>query len=58
MEGFGELLFGGLQLLLGFLELGDVAHYDNQRGGGIEVERLGGNQASEQLAIVAAKRHL
>ncbi|MNS41981.1 hypothetical protein D3C72_743490 [compost metagenome] len=58
MEGLGEFLFGGLQLLLGFLELGDVAHDHHQCRSGIEVERLGGDQAGKHLAIAAAKGHL
>jgi len=58
MKGLGELLFGGLQLLLGFLELADVPHDDHQGRGGIEIERLGGNQAGKHLAIAAAKGHL
>ena len=40
MECLGEFLFGGLQLLLGFLELGDIAHHHHQGFSGIELERL------------------
>ncbi|MND89035.1 hypothetical protein D3C87_2100410 [compost metagenome] len=58
MERLGELLFGDLQLLLGFLELADVPHYHHQRRCGVEHKGFGGNEAGKQLAIVAAKGHL
>ena len=58
VEGLGEFLFGGLQLLLGFLELADIAHHHHQRGGGVEIERFGGNQAGKHLAVAATKGHL
>ncbi|MND91685.1 hypothetical protein D3C80_838200 [compost metagenome] len=57
MEGLGELFFGCLQLLLGFLELGDVPHHDHQRRCHVEVERFGGDQAGKHLAVAAAKGH-
>ncbi|MNO67569.1 hypothetical protein D3C76_583760 [compost metagenome] len=58
MEGLGEFLFRGLQLLLGFLELSDIAHDHHQRRGCVEVEGFGRDQAGEHLAIAAAKGHL
>ncbi|MCY1421314.1 hypothetical protein D9M71_369650 [compost metagenome] len=58
MEGLGKFLFGGLQLLLGFLELGDISHHDHQCRRRIEVKRLGGDQPGEHLAVAAAKGHL
>ena len=58
MEGLGELFLGGLQLLLGFLELADVPDHHHQRWRGVEFEGLGGDQAGEHLAIAAAKGHL
>ncbi len=57
MEGFGEFLFGGLQLLLGFLELTDIAHHHYQRGGGVEIEWFGRDQAGEYLPVAASKGH-
>ncbi|MNF29091.1 hypothetical protein D3C84_97880 [compost metagenome] len=57
MESTGELLFGYLQQLLGFLELGDIADHHHQRGGVIQVDGLGGNQAGEGLAAGAAEGH-
>ena len=45
-------------MLLGFLELTDIAHHDDQRRGRIEIEGLGGNQTGKHLAIAASKRHL
>ena len=57
VEGLGEFLFGGLQLLLGFLELGDVTHYHHDGFCGVELERFGGNQAGKGLAIAAQKGH-
>ncbi|MCY1406596.1 hypothetical protein D9M71_218670 [compost metagenome] len=58
MEGLGELLFGYLQLLLGFLELADVTHHHHQCRRDVEHEGFGGDKAGEQLAIIAAKGHL
>ncbi|MCY1185323.1 hypothetical protein D9M73_260890 [compost metagenome] len=57
VEGFGELLFGGLQLLLGFFQLADVAYRDHQRRRAVELKGFGGGQPGEHLAIAAAKEH-
>jgi len=57
MEGFGELLFGGLQQLLGFLELGDIAHHYHDGFNRVELEGLRGDKPGEGLAVAAQKRH-
>ncbi|MNN05240.1 hypothetical protein D3C81_1179930 [compost metagenome] len=57
MERLGELLFRGLQLLLGFLELADVTHGHHQCRGAIELERFCRGQPCEQLAIAAPEAH-
>ena len=57
MEGLGELFLGDLQLLLGFLELVDVAHRHHQGLGPVQLEGLGGDKASKQLAVAAPEGH-
>lgn len=44
MKGFGELLFGKLQLLSGQFELGDVTHYHQHGRYRAMLERLGGHE--------------
>ena len=46
-----------MQLLLGFLELSDVAHHHDQCGRGVEIKGFGGNQPGKHLTIVTAKGH-
>ncbi|MOA01488.1 hypothetical protein D3C78_1208990 [compost metagenome] len=57
VERLGKLLFGGLQLLLGFLELTDVPYHHDQGWRRVEVEGLGGDQPGEHLAIATAEGH-
>ncbi|MCY1512921.1 hypothetical protein D9M68_474010 [compost metagenome] len=57
VEGAGEFLLGDAQLLLGGLELVDVAHRHHQGRGGVELDVLGRDQAGEQLAVAAAEGH-
>ena len=57
VEGLGELLFGYLQLLLGALELADVAHHHDQCRGVVEHELTGRDETGEQAAIGAAEEH-
>ncbi|MNE16876.1 hypothetical protein D3C80_1098350 [compost metagenome] len=56
MEGLGEFLFGGLQLLLGFLELADIAHGHNQGWCVVELKGLRRDQTGEQLAVAAPEQ--
>ncbi|MCY1447288.1 hypothetical protein D9M71_639000 [compost metagenome] len=56
MEGLGELFFGGLQLLLGFLELADIAHGHNQGRCVVELKGLCRDQTGEQLAVAAPEQ--
>ena len=58
MEGLGEFLLGYLQLLLGALQLADVAHHDHQRRGVVEYEGAGRNEPGEEAAVGPAKGHL
>eukprot|EP00659_Diplonema_papillatum_P013428 gene13428-biopygen13468 len=57
MEGLGEFLFGGLQPLLGFFQLGDVTHHHDQSFGGIQLKGFGGDQSGEGLAVAAQEGH-
>lgn len=57
VEGAGEFLFGDLQLLLGFLDQGDVAHDDDEGGDAVEVDGLRGDEAGEAFAVLPAEGH-
>ncbi len=57
MKRLGELFFGNLQLLLGFLELADVAYGDHQRRCAVEFEGFSRRKPCEHLAVAAPEAH-